>query len=340
MRSVSKTSVLALVSLLLAACASAPSQESVPTTISVPTILPTPLSTVPLEERLLAAINIKSPDELTFVQGFIWVKTDDGYVVQVDPTTNSVVSQIKVDTTSDFQAHYCQGLGTDGTNLWACSASGDADNKAIDVVRIDPTSRSIVATVQVGKTFDQFNMPFLLNHIWVLTDNGSTLVGIDTTTNLPGPTIDLGARCFQVAVMDSSLLVTCRLDDLILRVDPERQEITEQWTFSSPGNIAATEHGIWVSQGSAVVRLDPKSFNPVATFSKLSGDVDFFTTEEAVWVRLDNGFLYRIDPASNQLAEQIISDQQLYNMGGILVTSDSIWTSAGDDDLVLRLSLK
>jgi hypothetical protein len=310
-------------------------QVPTPTSTSVPEILPTPISIVSFEERLLATIDIKYPDELVFVQDFIWVKTDDGHAIQVDPATNSVVGDIKVDTTSD-PYHYCQGLGTDGTNIWACSASGDDERRTIDVVRIDPTTRSVVATVKVGKIFDQFNMPFLLNQIWVLSGNGDKLIGIDITTNQPGPAIDLGVRCFQVTAVSKSLLVTCKLDNLVLRVDPEKMEVTERLTFPNPRNLAVTENGLWLSQDTAVVRLDTESLNPVTTFTKLL-NADIFATKEAVWVRLEDGFLYQIDPISNQLVEQINTDQG-FSMGSILVTSDSIWTTAGDDDLLFRLS--
>lgn len=312
-------------------------QVPTPKSTSVPEILPTPATIVSFEERLLVNIDIEYPDELVFLQDFIWVKTDNGHVVQVDPATNSVVGDIKVDTTTDSY-HYCQGLGTDGTNIWACSAAGDENNRMIDVVRIDPSSQSVVETVKVGKVFDQLNMPFLLNQIWVLSANGSQLVGIDVTTNKPSPPMDLGARCFQVAAVSESLLVTCKLDNLILRIDPNKMVVTERLMFTSPGHIAATENGIWLTQDNAVVRLDSQSLNPVATFTKLS-NADIFATKETVWVRLENGFLYRIDPDSNKLIEQIKTDQTL-SMGSILVTSDSIWTTAGDDDLLIRLGLK
>jgi outer membrane protein assembly factor BamB len=332
-----KNSLLVMVALILAACTAMPAQEPTPTPTSVPTILPTPSSIVSFEERLLTTIDIKYPDELVFVQGFIWVKTDDGHVIQVDPATNRVVGDIKVDTTSD-PYHYCQGFGTDGENIWACSASGDEEHSTIDVVRIDPRSQNVVETVKVGKIFDQFNLPFLLNQIWVLSGNGDKLVGIDITTNQPSPAIDLGARCFQVAVVNRSLLVTCRLDNLILRIDPEKMEVTERLTITSPRTMAATEKGIWLSQDNAVVRLDTESLNPVIAFTNLS-NADIFVTQEAVWVRLENGFLYQIDPARNELIEQIKTDQNL-SMGSILVTPDSIWTTASDDDLLIRLSLK
>lgn len=332
-----KSSLLVLAALILAACTTTPSQVPTPTPISVPTILPTPSSIVSFDERLLATIDIKYPDELAFVQGFIWVKTDNGHLIQVDPATNSVVGDIKVDTTSD-PYHYCQGLGTDGENIWACSASGDEDHRTIDVVRIDPSTQSVEETVKIGKIIDQFNMPFLLNQIWVLSGNGGKLVGIDITTNQPGPAIDLGTRCFQVAVVSQSLLATCTPDNLLLRIDPAKMEVTERLTFPNPRNIVPTENGIWLTQDHAVVRLDTESLNPVTTFSKLIR-ADIFATEEAVWVRLEDGFLYQIDPVSNQLVEQIKTDQNL-SMGGILVTPDSIWTTAGDEDLLIRLSRK
>ena len=332
-----RNSFLVTVALILAACTAAGPQEPSATPTSVPAVLPTPSSIVSFDERLLATIDIKYPDELAFVQGFIWVKTDNGHVIQVDPATNSVVGDIKVDTTSD-PYHYCQGLGTDGENIWACSASGDENQRTIDVVRIDPSTKSVVETVQVGKIFDQFNMPFLLNQIWVLSGNGDKLVGIDITTNQPSPAIDLGARCFQVAVVSESLLVTCKLDNLLLRIDPAKMEVTGRLTFPNPRNIVVTENGIWLSQDNAVVRLDTESLNPVTTFSKLF-NADIYATKEAVWVRLEDGFLYQIDPVSNQLVEQIKTDQSL-SMGSILVTPDSIWTTAGDNDLLIRLGLK
>jgi len=338
------TFLLVMSILILTACTASSPQEpsatptSIPTTPpSVPTILPTPSSIVSFEKRVLATIDIKYPDELVFIQGFIWVKTDDGHVIQVDPATNSVVGDIKIDTTSD-PYHYCQGLSTDGENIWACSASGDENNRTIDVVRIDPSAKRVVETVKVGKVFDQFKMPLLLNKIWVLTGNGDKLAGIDVTTNQPGPEIDLGARCFQVEAAGKFLLATCRLENLVLRIDPEKMEVTERLTFSSPLNISATENGIWLSQGNAIVRLDTETLNPVIVFTNLF-NADIFTTKEAVWVRLDGGFLYRIDPLSNQLVEQIRTDQSL-SIGSILVTSDSIWTTASDDDMLIRLSLK
>ncbi len=336
-----KDLLLVVVTLTLAACTASALQAPAPTSTSVPIILPTPASVESLEERSLATIDIKYPDELAFVQGFIWVKTDDGHLIQVDPAANRAVGDIKVDTTSD-PYHYCQGLGTDGTHIWACSASGDEDHRTIDVVRIDPSTQSVVETVKVGKIFDQFDMPFLLNQIWVLSGNGDKLVGIDVTTGQPNPAIDLGARCFQLAVTDKLLMAACASDNLVLQIDPEQRKVTERLTIQSPRLIAGTENGIWVVQDNAVVRLNPQSLEPVAEFKQLSNigfTGDIFVTQDAVWLRQDSGFLYRINPSANQIVEQIKPDEGVSG-GSVLITSDSIWTTASDDNLLIRLSLK
>jgi hypothetical protein len=345
--------LLVTITLTLAACTASRAQEPIPTPTSVPAILPTPLSTVSFDERLLATVNIADhplatanpignhPDEIVFAGDFIWVKTENGHVIQIDPTTNEMVSAIKVDTTTDLD-HSCQGLGTDGENVWVCSASGDEDSRTIDVVRIDLQTQSVVETIKVEKNFEQFDMPFLSNQIWVLSGNGDKLIGIDVTTNQPSPAIDLGTRCFQLAGTGKALFATCAIDNLVLQIDPESREVIARVTVKNPRNIAATENAIWVVQDNAIVRLDPQSLNPVLAFTNLPGvgsTGDIFATEEAVWVRQESGFLYRIDPANNELTEQIKPDQS-FTGGSVLATSDSIWTTAIDDNLLIRLSLR
>jgi hypothetical protein len=293
-----------------------------------------------LEERLVAQIMIeKEPDEMIFLKGFLWTKTADGHVIQIDPALNAVVRDIKVDTTKDLY-HYCQGLGTDGEHIWACSASDDGEAKSIDVVRVDPVSASVVDTFKVGKIFDQLELPFLLDQIWVLTGIGDQLVGIDVTTRQPAAAIDLGSRCFQLAVVNNSLMAACTQDNLVLQIDPRQREVIRRIEIESPRFVAGDENSLWVAQDHSVLRLDLESLEPVAEISDLvdigkSGD--FFVTADSVWIRQKDGFLFRIDPASNEIVEQIRSSQPLSG-GTVLVTDDAIWVTAYDDSLLFRLS--
>lgn len=342
--------ILNLISLLLIVACATPQVELTPTVEQpviptattaptiIPEILPTPMSIDSFDTRVVATININYPDEIVFVQDFIWVKTDDGHLIQVDPVSNVVVGDIKVDTTVD-PYHYCQGLGTDGESIWVCSARDDGDNRTIDVVRVDINSKSIVETIKVGKNFDQLNMPFLFNQIWVFSGSGDKLIGIDITTNQISSEINLGVRCFQLAVVDNFLMATCKLDNLVLKIDVENGEIIQQTELKSPIYIKGNEDGLWVTLSNSLVRLDSKSLSPVVTFTNLLGTSDIFVTKESVWVRNENGFLYRIDPATNQIVEQISVVEKLSD-GSVLVTSDSIWTTASDNNVLMRLSLK
>lgn len=345
--------LIVMTSLVLVACGAPATPAPAATPTSLPEIPFTPSAVVPLDERLVATVNIDEhplatetmignhPDEIVIAQDFIWTRTANGHVVQVDPTSNEMVAAVKADTTSDLD-HYCHGLGTDGDDIWSCSAADDGDNRAIHVVRIDPESQSVVETVEVGKIFEQFELPYLANRIWVLTGSGEQLVGIDVTTNQPEPGIDLGTRCFQLAAAENSLFAACTLDNLVLRIDPETGEVAQRVTIESPRNIAAANNGIWVTQNNAVVRLDPDSLAPVATFTGLAGvgtKGDIFSSEDAVWVRVENGFLYRIDPASNQIVEQVTPEDELTG-GSVVATTDSVWTTAIDDNLLIRLNLQ
>jgi hypothetical protein len=327
-------------------------QAPVATVAPVPLVPATPLSLVRLEDRLLASINSNEhplaspnmfgnhPEEIVFANGFVWIHLVNGHLVQVDPSTNSMVSAIKTDTTSVPQDHYCQGLGTDGKDIWICSASGDEDHKTIDVVRVDPSTQSVVATFEIGKIFDQLYMPFVQNQIWVLTGDGTKLVGIDVSNNQPSPAIDLGTRCFQLAILDNTLLATCGLDNLVIKIDPEKKEVIAQQTLQGPGFIAAAKNGIWVSQGNSVTRLDPESLNPIVTITGITPS-DIHATEDAVWVwEYGKGILYKIDPTKNEVVEQIKPDKPFISGGGVLPTSDSIWLTVDENNLLLRLSLK
>jgi hypothetical protein len=50
-----------------------------------------------------------------------------------------------------------------------------------------------------------------------------------------------------------------------------------------------------------------------------------------------NGFLYRINPANNTLAEQVRVDPKL---SGGSILADSLWTTAYNDDRLFRLTVQ
>lgn len=366
---INATLLLAALTLILSACSTLmdqvgpvttpldppmpPTSSPMPTITRLPDILPTPSAVDSLNDRLLATINIaehpladpimigNSPDEIVYVQGQIWTRTANGHLVQVDPVTNRITGAVKVDTTADPNNH-CQGLGTDGMNVWTCAARDDGDERTIDVARVDPRTRRVVQTIRVDKIFDQFDMPYLFNRIWVLVGGGDQLVGIDTGTNRPGQLIDLGTRCFQLAAAGDTLLATCSLDHQVIRIDPQTGEVITRATITNPRLISAAGDSIWVTQNNELLRLDPETLNPVVAFTNLPSiglNGDIFVDENTVWVRLESGFLYMINPATNEIVEQVLPPEP-FTGGSVIATADSVWTTAIDDYLLLRLTLR
>lgn len=325
--------VLAAFALLLAACTG-----STPSATTVPTRLPTTTSTASYAQRLRSEIEIRNPDELVTLAGSIWVKTDDGRVVQVDPVAGRVVGERTVDRTSDPR-HYCQGFGTDGKHLWACAATGAGPSATIDVVRIDPRTRAVVATIPARKIFHQFRMPFVGGRIWVLAGSGDELVGIDVTTNRPEPPIELGAQCTQVTAIGDALVAACRQNDEILRIDIAAGDVSKRARFPDARNLAASADALWVSRSDSLVRMDAETLEPVVVFADLpdlgsSGDV--VASGDSAWIRLEDGSLYRIDAATDVIVEKIAARE--LGGGSLLVTADSLWVTSNDDHLLVRVA--
>jgi streptogramin lyase len=67
----------------------------------------------------------------------------------------------------------------------------------------------------------------------------------------------------------------------------------------------------------------------------LDGDLAVDATG-AIWARQQSGFLLHIDPNRNAVVEQVTASRSLSG-GSLLITGDSIWTTASDDAALLRL---
>ncbi len=99
---------------------------------------------------------------------------------------------------------------------------------------------------------------------------------------------------------------------------------------------------MWVSLHNSIVQLDPVTLVPTATITDLprvgsTGDV--LVTEDAIWVRQDDSFLYRIDAETLKVTEQISPSKSLAG-GGVLIAAGSIWVTAYDNNLLARLTLE
>jgi len=288
----------------------------------------------PLRAVQQASIPVPNLSWLTFYQGFVWVKRDDGFVTRIDPRTNQPAGQVGAYTD---QQHYCQGIGAGGGAIWSCSGSS--------ITRIDPGRMKIVATIAVGKAYDQGRLVFADGHLWVITGTtGDQLTGIDAATNRPGPVIKLPAGCDDLANLapgTSAVWVLCPSftpgASKVIKVDVARRTIQGTLTLAALNGFA-TPTDLWAGSERGLVRVDAQTLQPVALFTRVNTglDGDVAVDGDRVWIRSQDGFLYRIDARTDTVTEQITPDGQPGG-GSVLLATGSIWTTADDISYLLRL---
>lgn len=109
-----------------------------------------------------------SPRMITAL-GFLWI-LDYNYLYKLDPTTGEVVGRALY--SDSFNAF---GIAFDGANLWVVV------NNTNTVVKINPTSLAITATVTVGAGCT--DCVFAAGFLWVTNFSANTVSKVNVTTN-------------------------------------------------------------------------------------------------------------------------------------------------------------
>jgi hypothetical protein len=280
-----------------------------------------------------ATVALANPDAMVAAAGALWVKTDDGRVARIDPTTNAITDELTVDQVSDPE-DYCQGIGADGTSVWACATRDDGTG----VAQIDPGTRAVVRVLPAGKVFDQLAIPTTGRGVWLLTADGSSVSVIEPGGSQP-VSYPLGARCLQLAARADLVVATCATADRVVVVDAVTGAVVHEATLDTPRVAALAGQDIWVDTADGLTRLT-RNLEVRAVYRDLTavpgGDV--FAADGSVWVRGPDAAISRIDAASGRLLERITPGAQLSG-GSLVVAFGSIWTTAGDEGRVVRLRL-
>jgi hypothetical protein len=288
--------------------------------------------TVTLRGLLQAEIPTPFGSWLTYYDGSIWVKRDDGHVNRVDPHANKRTGRVGSFT---GQENYCQGIGAGGGAVWSCEQGA--------ITRIDPRTLKIVARIHVAKAFDQGRYAFAGGRIWLITGtDGNQLTGIDPVTNKPGPPIRLPYGCGDLAPGGDAVWVLCPVNGHIAKVDVANRRVDATAAIPSTYNGYATSTDLWVGSNSDLVRVDATTLKPKAVFKLAgpgqSGDVTVDGTN--VWVSTSGGHLYEIDATTNSVIEHVTPPPQLGGGGSLISAAGSLWNTAGpggDGPLLLRI---
>lgn len=279
---------------------------------------------MPLEERNEAVVDlVGGPDWLAVTPEAVWVKRDSGHVDGIDPSTNTIAA------TGTVSADLCQGLGASADGVWSCSGT--------DLVRVDPATGAVAATVPVRKVYDQGQLAVGHGHVWVLTGDGSTLVGVGTATDAVEVEVPLGVRCVEATVTTTHVWIACPFDGLVLRVDPTTAEVDGQVGGVPGARAIAAADDVWVGYDGGLAQIDTERVEVTAAVEVRPGRTgSVAATADAVWVRAADPFLRRVDPETLALAEEITSTET--SGGAVIVAFGSLWATAYEGRSLYRIS--
>lgn len=267
------------------------------------------------------------------------------------PPAGSVVATVPVPSSG--------GIAIAAGSVWVASLATHS------VVRVDPASNRVLATIPVGDpTTDLLHGPTRIDYghgsLWVLDGSAdcSCVHRIDPATSRVVATIPLGSSPTQGRVAPLGLVVRPEavwvalrhgnefaLDGAVVRVDPLRNEVVAVVAtgtnpeFGGPTRIAEASGSVWASVPSmkSVVRIDPASDAIVATVPGLAcGEGDLAADESGgIWIA-DCTAVRRIDPDTNTFSANVSIPTEPLAAGarGITVGFGSVWVQA---DSLFRL---
>ena len=312
--------------------ATADPTPSTSTPTSAATILADrPVHSLPLDQVELDRVALKGgggPDWMVSGFGSLWVRRDNAVVNRLAPD-GSV--QATVDA-GIWQQPVCQGLGISATAVWACATSGK-------LMRIDPQTNEVSAIVDVPKVNEQGRLVSSEHRIWVLTGDGDQLVGVSERTNKPGPPIELGTYCTDVAdtVLGTDLWVACPYDGVVLRVDLGEGKVTGRVDGLPHANAVVADQDVWACTEEGIARVDDASLSIAALQPAIGGlECSLRLSGDLLWVRTPSSYLTAIDTSTGDLA-QVITAPGPASGGDVVEYSDALWVSAYERGFVYKL---
>jgi hypothetical protein len=266
------------------------------------------------------------PDWMASDGRYVFVKLDAAAVLRLDPKTAAVLGR------TEIGGPLCQGLGVGFGAVWSCAGS--------NVVRIDPGTDEVTATIDVDKVGQQGHLVTGFGHVWVLTGDGRTLTGIDPASNTVNATIPLDVRGTELAIDPASVWVLSSDDRAVLRVDAAARAVTGRVAFTEMPATIDAGGGVWVGFDSAIRHIDPQTLvlgPAIAGGPGAEGGIA--ATGRDVWVRMPGPYLRHVDATSGRLVEDVTGTGD-EGSGSVIVTDEGVWTTANDADALHRFPLR
>jgi len=300
---------------------------------------PSPASREPGVVTIPTGIN---PAGIAIGGGYLWVaNSGEGTVSKIDLRTDRPVARIRVGDPAglvgcesgsihqtphgDFRIRNCdlpKAVAFGGGSVWA----GKGDTK--DLVRIDPRTGRILATVPLGVEA-WYIYPTDLG-IWVSDWRTDTVVRVDPATDRVVATIpDLPYGPTGMALAPGGLWVADSRASVVTRIDPATGRVVATVPVGpTPLPVVYAFGSVWVrnmNEGNGTVsRIDPETNRVLANVdvgpeAGRDGLDSMAVFRGGLWV--SGLYLEKIDPARNQV---VVKNRHTCNF--VTVGAGALWT--------------
>lgn len=237
------------------------------------------------------------PTRMAFGHGTLWVldgSWDCSCVHRIDPSTNRIADTITLGQPVNGRIAPL-GIVVQPDAVWIALREGTEDSLDGSLVRVDPLTNRVAATVGAGAN-PAFGGPTRITagfgSVWATVPSLKAVVRVDSATNSIAATIP-GLTCGEGDLAADESAVWVADCDAVRRIDPATNAIAK--TVSIPGATGAGVRGIAVGLGSVwaqagpLVRIDPVSgrllgstpLDPSLVWGEYSVAVGF----GSIWVR-------------------------------------------------------
>jgi YVTN family beta-propeller protein len=263
-------------------------------------------------------------DWIVTAEGSAWVTASES-VKQLDGDDGSELADIPV------PGETCLAMDVGFDSVWVGACQRDAPS----LVRIDPATASIIATISLPIRDLQAESSVAAGEgaVWVVDDGlvEQLLVQVDPLTDSVIGTFPLPGGVTGVTAGEGGIWIAKTNADMVLHVDPSDGSIVGEIPVGvRPRHIVAAEGAVWVmNDGDGTVsRIDPASDTVTATIAVSTRPViggDISVGAGSVWARVTDQLAARIDPASNEVVARYGPPS---GSGSVAADDEAAWISS------------
>jgi YVTN family beta-propeller protein len=319
-----------------AATLAAPTASAAPSPLATATPVPSPTVTLPAVITLeslpgvTAITGIGQPDWISLAGASAWSPGVQPGLGRFDLATGR-------QQPGTAMGGVCLAMDVGFGSLWV----GDCDARTL--VRIDPKTGKVAATIQLDGTPDEeSSVAAGEGSVWITINGPPKLVRIDPKTNKIVASMDPPASPAALRAGVGGLWLVSNADKVV-RLDPTTGSVVAEIPVGGGPRFTAIGGGsVWVlnQRDGTVSRIDPTTNSVVATIPVSAQPVeggDMAFGGGFAWARVSDSLVAQIDPATNKVVRRLGTRA---GSGSVAADDDAVWISAHDVSTLWRVPLR